>query len=213
MQDATVARAHVMCFTETFLKPHQHVGGDLLLNGEPSQVYRPDRTSTDAQNLSNGGIMIACATSLLPRSLDITHSPLLEVKAVTVTTPAGTQMCIIAIYRRPQLQLATFLTHLRNYLVGAPHRTLPTVVLGDFNENLSETTADPSPLLGLMYSHGFHQLVRGPTTDSGSLLDHIYYTVLPVAPWSTWWTSILQRPRLYLCLPPGVGEKYRSCQL
>ena len=172
MQDATIARAHVMCFTETFLKPHQQVGSDLLLNGEPSQVYR----ATDAQNLSNGGVMIACTTSLLPRSLDIAHSPLLEVKAVTVTTAAGTQMCIIAIYRRPQLQLATLLTHLRNYLVGAPHLTLPTVLLGDFNENLSEMTVDRSPLIALMSSLSFHQLVDAPTTDSGCLLDHIYYS-------------------------------------
>ena len=75
MHDATVARAHVMCFTEKFLKPHQCVGGDLLLNGKPSQVYRADRTSTDAQNLSNIGVMIACATLLLPRNLDKRQQP------------------------------------------------------------------------------------------------------------------------------------------
>ena len=51
MQDATVTCAHIMCFTETFLKPHQRVGGDLLLDGEPSQVYRADCTSMDTQNL------------------------------------------------------------------------------------------------------------------------------------------------------------------
>ena len=37
--------------------------------------------------------MITCATDLLPRNLHIAHSPLLEVKAITVTTAAGTQMC------------------------------------------------------------------------------------------------------------------------
>ena len=175
MQDATIAHAHIMCFTETFLKPHQHVGTDLLLNGERSQVYRADRTRTDAQNLSNGGVMVACATSLLPQNLQIAHSPLLEVKAITVTSPSKANMCIVTVYRRPQLQLATFLTLLRHYIANTPHQTLPTVVLGDFNECLSETTANPSPLLGLMTSLGFNQLVDSPTTDSGSQLDHIYY--------------------------------------
>ena len=124
-------------------------------------MYRADRTSTDAQNLSNGGIMIAYTTDLLPRNLHIAHTPLLEVKAITVTTPAGTQMCIIAVYRRPQLPLPTFLTHLSTYLADVLHRTLPTVILGNFNENLSQTTADQSPPIVLMISLGFHQLVDG----------------------------------------------------
>ena len=60
-------------------------------------------------------------------------------------------------------------------MANIPHQTLPTVVLADFNEWLSETTANPSLLLGLMTSLGLHQLVDSPTTDSGSQLDHIFY--------------------------------------
>ena len=67
------------------------------------------------------------------------------------------------------------ITLLRNYIANIAHQTLPTVVLGDFNECLSETTANPSLLLGLMTSLGLHQLVDSPTTDSGSQLDHIFY--------------------------------------
>ena len=124
--------------SETFLKPHQHVGTDLLLNGEPCQVYRADRTSTDAQNLSNRGVMIACATSLLPQNLQIAHSPLLEVKAITVTTPSKANMCIVTVYRRPQLPLATFLTLLRNY-------TSPTFLTRHCPPSSSETSTSASP--------------------------------------------------------------------
>jgi len=53
-------------------------------------------------------------------------------------------------------------------------QTMPTVVLGDFNDDVS--TASSSHLLRMMSSKGFSQLVKVPTTDSGSLLDHIYYT-------------------------------------
>ena len=51
---------------------------------------------------------------------------------------------------------------------------MPTIILGDFNDNLLATSGS-SRLLQLMSSAGFSQLVRVPTTDSGSLLDHIYY--------------------------------------
>ena len=112
-----MSHVSIMCFTETFLKPYQHIGGDLLLNTEVSEVFRLDRV---AQDLSHGGIMIACATSLLPESTNISHPTLLEVKTVTVTTHSNLRMCVVAVYRRPQLPLATFLPLLDDYLKDSP---------------------------------------------------------------------------------------------
>ena len=83
-------------------------------------------------------------------------------------------MCVVAVYRRPQLPLSTFLPLLDDYLSRIPHQEIPTVVLGDFNEDLL-STAHSSRVVTLMTSKGFSQLVKLPTTDSGSLLDHIYY--------------------------------------
>lgn len=50
---------------------------------------------------------------------------------------------------------------------------VPTVVLGDFNDNLVDNQT--SPLTSLMKGYGFRQYVTLPTTDNGSLLDHIYF--------------------------------------
>ena len=122
-----------MCFTETFLKPHQHISGDLLLNKECTQVFRLDRVTTSGQDLSNGGIMITCATSLLPESTNISHPTLLEVKSVILTPRPNLRICVVTVYRRPQLPMATFLPLLDSYLSRIPHQTMPTVVLGDFN--------------------------------------------------------------------------------
>ncbi len=58
----------IMCFTETFLKLHQDIGGEFLLNTEHLEVFRLDGAATGIQDLSNGGITIARATSLLPQS-------------------------------------------------------------------------------------------------------------------------------------------------
>ena len=172
--DLAMNHVDIMCFTETFLKPHQHVGGHLFLNMEDFEVFRFDHVATSSQSLSNGGIMIACATSLLPESMNISHPSLLEIKSITVTIHSDLRMCVVAVYRRPQLPLATFLTLLNDYLSRIPHQHMPTVVLGDFNEDVLSTTSS-SRLLRLMSSKGFSQLVKVPTTDSGSLLDHIYY--------------------------------------
>ena len=68
MKNEPMSHANIMCFTETFFKPHQHIGGDLLPNEEDSEIFRLDRVATSSQDLSNGGIMIVCPSSLLPDS-------------------------------------------------------------------------------------------------------------------------------------------------
>jgi len=93
---------------------------------------------------------------------------------VTLTSHYNLKICVVVVYRRPQLPMVTFLPLLDNYLSRIPHQTMPTVVLGDFNDDVS--TVSSSQLLRMMSSKGFSQLVKVPTTDSGSSLDHIYYT-------------------------------------
>ena len=171
--DESIAHADIMCFTESFLKPHQHVNS-LTLNGESSILYRYDRVTTSSQNLSNGGVMIACASSLQPHSISIQHPPSLEIVSIMVSTHRDLQMCVVVVYRRPQLPLRSLLSLLEDYLGDLPHQTMPTVIVGDFNENLLSSPSS-SVLLQFMASQGFTQLVQAPTTDSGSLLDHIYY--------------------------------------
>ena len=174
--DKCIAHTDVMCFTETHLKSHHDVSS-LTLNGKSSIMYRCDRVPSSAQDLSNGGVLIACASSLHPVRTSIQHPPTLEIVSIVVSTQTGHRICVVAVYRRPQLPLGTFLPLLNEYLSNLPHQAhqgMPTVILGDFNENLLPSTSS-SRLLQFMSSLGYTQLVAEPTTDSGSLLDHIYY--------------------------------------
>ena len=52
-----IAHADVMYFTETFLKPHQHVGS-LTLSQSLSTMFRCDRAG--GKGISRGSVMIAC---------------------------------------------------------------------------------------------------------------------------------------------------------
>lgn len=53
---------------------------------------------------------------------------------------------------------------------------ITTIMLGDFNEDILNTKRPEIPTT--MATLGFTQLVQSPTTDYGSLLDHIYYNKL-----------------------------------
>lgn len=128
--DKHIAHTDVMCFTETFLQPHQHVH-NLSLNHSSSVLFRCDRPA--GQGLSNGGVMIACASNLQPHITPLEQHTSLEAVAVEVNNG---QLYIIAVYRRPQLPLNRFLSMLKDYLRQLPHSSKPTIILGDFNENL-----------------------------------------------------------------------------
>ena len=115
--------------------------------------------------------MIVCPSSLQPIRINVERLTQLEVVSIIAhAIHSDCRMCLVTVYRRPQ-QLAAFLSLLGNYLANFP-QMVPTIIVGDFNEDLLSRSTS-SRILQLMSSRGFSQL---PTTDSGSLLDHIYYS-------------------------------------
>ena len=171
--DQAMRQTNIMCFTETFLRLHQHIEHNYLPMQDECQIFRLDRLQISNEDLAKGGIMIVCPRSLQPIRINIQHPPHLEVVSIMATsTHSGCTMCIMAVYKRPQQPVTSFITLLSNYMANLP-QIIPTIILGDFNDNL--LSSNPSPLLQLMSSRRFSQLVQVPTTDSGSLLDHIYY--------------------------------------
>ena len=117
--------------------------------------------------------MVVCPKSLQPIRIDSHRPPQVEVVSILITTThSSSKMCILAVYRRPQQPLATFLSLVDQFVSNLP-QIVPTIILGDFNDDLLKTS-NSSRLLQLMSSKGFSQLVQASTTDSGSLLDHIY---------------------------------------
>lgn len=172
-RDECIANTDIMCFTETFLKPHQRINS-LTVNSASFTLYRCDRVSTTTQDLSNGGVMIACSSSLCSQHIDIQYPPSLEITGIEISEQNNVQLYIVAVYRRPLFQLPNFLSLLAEYLSNLPYRTVPTIIVGDFNTNLLSSSSS-SALLRFMSSRSFSQLVKVPTTDSGSLLDHIYF--------------------------------------
>ena len=133
IRDEAITNVNIMCFTETFFHSHQIIErGYVPVQG--GVVFRLDRLQTTSESLARGGIMIVCLPSLKPVRLTIGHHPSeLEVLGIKITPNHDCiySMCVVAVYRRPQQQLPTFLSLLSCYMSSLPSG-MPTVILGDF---------------------------------------------------------------------------------
>ena len=156
--------------------------------------------------------MIACVSRLRPQEVKIEHSPQLEVKGISIYHETFGEMYIIAVYKRPQQLPASFLSFLSAYLDSMPYETVPTVILGDFNNNLL-SPGHSTVIVRFFEIKGFKQLVTQSTTDTGSLLDHIYINFTGTNPTEdvvdTYYSD---HDSTYLSIPIGAHANLHTCQ-
>ena len=57
-------------------------------------------------------------------------------------------------------------------VLGCLPQNVPCIIMGDFNIDLVESPHQS--FVKMMHENGFKQLVNTPTTDNGTLLDHVY---------------------------------------
>lgn len=162
--DESLISSNIVCFTETWLD-HAQASPSLF---ESHTTLRCDRTSC-----KNGGVMISLHQSIQTTHISI-FSPiavLIEAISTILILPNNTQLQITLVYRSPSTPITTVINLLSTIL--DQQSDIPSLVLGDFNDDL---LANPnSHLVNFMSQHGYSQLVHNPTTDNGSLIDHIYY--------------------------------------
>ena len=87
---------------------------------------------------------------------------------------------VVGIYRsKTSVRISQFidaLTHLHNSILTDP--TIPTVLLGDFNINLMQETAEQKAVKKfLITDRGYAQLINQYTTDYRTQIDHIYTNI------------------------------------
>ena len=80
---------------------------------------------------------------------------------------------IALLYRPPSVPIATFVTVLTTIVAHMSLSNLPTIILGDFSEDLYNNTH--SSILNIMNSSNFKKIVQSPTVTVGTLIDHMYY--------------------------------------
>lgn len=117
--------------------------------------------------------MICVASHLQPCRINTFTFTGTEVACCTLTLPNASHMQVIALYRSLSVPLQGLTTTLHRILAFASTVDIPTIVLGDFNEDI--LSQRNSSIVSLMSTHGYTQLVTSPTTDRGTFIDHVYY--------------------------------------
>ena len=76
----------------------------------------------------------------------------------------------IVLYRRPSYKIGLFKKNLSAVINHFNQLSGGKIIMGDFNDNaLVSKSMD-----NFMTEHGFSQIVTFPTTETGTLIDHIY---------------------------------------
>jgi hypothetical protein len=84
---------------------------------------------------------------------------------------------VIGLYSQPKTSISHLLTTVKRVLQQKQLQNTPTVILGDFNIDLSVQSNQTKNLLSFFHTHNFHQLITSPTTDYETTIDHIYTNV------------------------------------
>ena len=101
------------------------------------------------------------------------HIPKLEFVAVVTSPTPENELIIITVYRRSNtISIKHFTEMLEKLLSNPALHQKQILVLGDFNEDFTENRTN---ICNFFQKYGFKQLIHQPTTDQGSLLDHIYF--------------------------------------
>ena len=92
----------------------------------------------------------------------------------TSLSPSSTRkIVVITLYRRSStVSTQEFIAMVEKLLSSTVLLHAEILVVGDFNDDLMGNT---TKICSCFESNGFNQLIDQPTTDQGSLLDHVYF--------------------------------------
>ena len=110
--------------------------------------------------------------------LDI-NIPGLEFVAAYISPAPTTKIVTVTLYRRSStVSIERFIAMIKQLLSDTTLLHAQILVVGDFNEDLMGNT---NKISSYFEGNGFKQLIGQPTTDYGSLLDHVYFNgILPI---------------------------------
>ena len=129
-------------------------------------VLRCDRQSHN----NKGGVLISVDPSVKVCHTVLNNSGNIECILTILQLPNMSHIVVILIYRPPSSTIDALLNVAVNY---SSSFALPTFIMGDFNIDLLSQNFDRR-LINLLCVNNFTQMVKSPTTDRGSLIDHVY---------------------------------------
>jgi exonuclease III len=169
---AILRNVSVMCFTETYLNPDHNID-DFVLKHDYKAFRRDIPCTRDHEG--QHGVMICAKSNLNPKELNLATVPGIETKMVVIERETS-RMIVCVVYRPPSQSKKTFAEQFEELLIILP-TNIPTIICGDFNDNVESN--ETSIIEKMMKHFGYMQHVTSPTTDHGTIIDHLYYNQNP----------------------------------
>ncbi|XP_048251539.1 uncharacterized protein LOC125379306 [Haliotis rufescens] len=169
--DKRFLEADFICLTETWLSEGHRddepkLEGFTLHHKPRSQSYESSEpTLMDLKNQSHGGVAVYCS-NVKCEFPDLRVSNLEYLAFYVMELQAN----VVVIYRPNSDKTDIFRKYLLQLIQELDNHSGRAIIKGDFNENVFVS----SSIQTLMESNGFAQIVSEPTTESGTLIDHVY---------------------------------------
>ncbi|KAM7418505.1 hypothetical protein PAMA_015902 [Pampus argenteus] len=158
--------------TETWLSANSSLE-EVQISGY-SFCSRPRSLSYDSshpallelQRQQHGGAGLYCRDGVV---WDVIEAPNVNLECLVCACDSY-DVVLVVIYRPPSYPLTLFKHNLRKLLNWLNWFDKTVAVMGDFNNDILTS----SSVCGCMAEEGFVQVVTQPTTESGTLIDHVY---------------------------------------
>ena len=170
-QDRRMLDADLICLTETWLQ-HNTPQSIVAMEGWTFHCKARSQSYSDLKNFSalqkeqHGGVGFYHKNHIICNIISVQCS---DLEAIMFNVQPMNHNYIV-LYRPPSYKIGLFKTNLTavvnhfNQLSGAK------IIMGDFNDNAAVSKS----MENLMTQHGYSQVVNSPTTETGTLIDHIY---------------------------------------
>ena len=161
--------SHVVCLTETWMKPT-----DIMEDFQNHNTIRSDNRMQH-QHRSGGLLMLINyhlhVLHFSQEDIDLEH----QMAIVGSKIDPSIRLCIQSVYRNPRIPVTSFFTDLEKIISALPD-VFPSFILGDFNIDTSSSTQTTRTFLGLLRYYRFHPCVPGTKTThrQGGQLDNIF---------------------------------------
>ncbi len=170
-QDRRMLDADLICLTETWLQhntPHSNIvmAGWTFHCKARSQSYSDLKTLSALQKEQHGGVGFYHKNHIICNIISVQCS---DLEAIMFNVQPMNHNYIV-LYRPPSYKIGLFKKNLTAVVNHFNELSGGKIIMGDFNDNAAVSKS----MENLMKQHGYSQIVTSPTTENGTLIDHIY---------------------------------------
>lgn len=162
----------IICVTETWL--NEAISSYELFMSD-FDIHRCDRLSR------GGGVLIAVRKKFSSTLENVLSTSSLELIHISIDRPFCKSLQVVCVYRPPNSDIDCFYSTFTNFLNNISYTNLPLLLLGDFNVNILESSAQKLTFLRFFKSYGLSCMSKTPSRiskTSSTLIDIVFANVL-----------------------------------